>query len=144
MSCSPCSNRSSIVLMSLENSPMAGLLGSNRKDCGNNNRGPVRFRRSEPDSLMRLAHEPELLAHRGGGVADFFDGAAQLVVGDAEMFGPVMHFMGLAERDMAAVVPAVVEEIVGHRLRTLKARKASPRGSRRGFSPPPQTAGMAK
>src|ERR1700754_2403797 len=65
-------------------------------------------------SFMLLAQQAQLLAHCGDGISDLVDRALQLVLGDAKMPGPVLHFVGLAHGNMAPVALALVEQIVIH------------------------------
>jgi hypothetical protein len=73
-----------------------------------------RLRYAATRSFMLLAQQPEFLAYRGGGISDLVDGALQLVLGDAEMPGPVLHFVRLAHGNMASVALTLVEKIVVH------------------------------
>src|SRR5882762_5584956 len=59
---------------------------------------------SSPNSLRTAAAEFPTLSTR----------ALQLVPGDAEMPGPVVHFVRLAHGNMAAVALALVKQIVTH------------------------------
>jgi hypothetical protein len=78
-----------------------------------------------PPSFVRLAHQAKLLTHRGGRIADLFDGALQLIPADAKMPRPVVHLVRLAHRNMAAVALALVEKVVGHLSEVLE-RKTPP------------------
>jgi hypothetical protein len=63
---------------------------------------------------MRRSGKAELLAHRGGRISDFLDGALQLILADAKMPRPVLDFMPLTHGNMTTVASALVEKIVAH------------------------------
>jgi hypothetical protein len=71
------------------------------------------FQASGPSS-MRLSQQAQFLAHRGGRISDLADRALQFVLCHAEMPGPVLHLVGLAHGDMAAIALALVKKIVTH------------------------------
>src|SRR4051794_23161798 len=82
---------------------------------------------------MRLADQPQFLAHGGGRGTDFLDRPPQFLRADAEMPGPVMNFMRLSHGDMASIAGAGVEKIIAHLFqKSSKREKASP-VSRRGL-----------
>jgi hypothetical protein len=82
---------------------------------------------------MRLSQQAQFLAHRRGGISDLTDRALQFVLRHAEMPGPVMHLVGLAQGDMAAVALALVKKIVTH-VSVLDVKDPA-WGIRRGLSP---------
>jgi hypothetical protein len=94
---------------------------------------------------MRRSKKAQLLAHRRGRISHFLDSALQLVLADAEMPCPVLDFMPLAHRNMAAVAPALVEKIVAH-LCAFKGNEKGPAlGGRRGlFLPHRKVGGVAE
>jgi hypothetical protein len=65
-------------------------------------------------SFMLLAEQTEFLAYRRDGISDLVDRALQLVPADAEVSGPVLHFVRLAHGNMTSVTLALVEKIVTH------------------------------
>ena len=85
-------------------------------------------------SFMRLTQQTQFLANCGGGISNLVDRALQLVPGDAEVPGPVLHFVRLAHGNMAAVALALIEKIVAHLFSSCVTRKTPPGDEARPFA----------